>query len=158
MWKEGEKSMNAHAMGRQPIEILLVEDNPADVALTREALSEARIETRLNVVNDGSDAVEFLCRKEKFANAPRPDIILLDLNLPKKDGRQVLAEIKGNPDTAQIPVVVLTTSNDEEDIQKAYELHANCFISKPVDFKQFLRIICTIEDFCMGIVQLPRRI
>ncbi|HSW38420.1 MAG TPA: response regulator [Acidobacteriota bacterium] len=149
--------MTACAVERQPVEILLVEDNPGDIALTREVLIEAKIKNRLHVVNDGSDAIEFLCRKGKFENVPRPDIILLDLDLPKKDGRQVLAEIKGNGDTAQIPVVVLTTSKADDDIRQAYRLHANCFISKPSDFNQFLRIISSIEDFWLNIVQLPRR-
>jgi two-component system, chemotaxis family, response regulator Rcp1 len=142
----------------QPIEILLVEDNPGDVELTREALNFAKVSNRLSVVDDGADAVDFLLRKGKFANAPRPDIILLDLNLPKKDGREVLSEIKANKDLSEIPVVVLTTSQAEEDILRAYQLHANCYIAKPVDFSNFLRVISTIEDFWLSIVKLPTRI
>jgi chemotaxis family two-component system response regulator Rcp1 len=142
----------------QPIEILLVEDNPGDVELTREALGDAKVANRLNVVDDGADAIDFLFRRGRFANAPRPDIILLDLNLPKKDGRQVLSEIKANPDLAQIPVVVLTTSQAEEDILRAYQLHANCYITKPVDFNQFLRIIASIEDFWLTVVKLPKKV
>jgi two-component system, chemotaxis family, response regulator Rcp1 len=141
----------------QPIEILLVEDNPGDVELTRQALDRARVANRLSVVDDGADAVDFLFRRGQYADAPRPDIILLDLNLPKKDGRQVLSEIKADSDLAQIPVVVLTTSQAEEDIDRAYQLHANCYITKPVDFNQFLRIIATIEEFWLSVVKLPKR-
>ena len=139
------------------IEILLVEDNPGDVELTREALNAAKVSNRLHVVDDGAEAVDFLFRRGRFANAPRPDIILLDLNLPKKDGRQVLSEIKAEPGLAQIPVVVLTTSQAEEDIVRAYQLHANCYISKPVDFNQFLRIVASIEEFWLSVVKLPNR-
>jgi two-component system, chemotaxis family, response regulator Rcp1 len=138
-------------------EILLVEDNPGDVELTREALLDAKVANRLHVADDGAEAVDFLFRRGKFAGAPRPDIILLDLNLPKKDGRQVLSEIKADADLAQIPVIVLTTSQAEEDILRAYQLHANCYITKPVDFSQFLRIISTIEEFWLGLVKLPKR-
>lgn len=140
-----------------PIEILLVEDNPGDVELTREALETAKVANRLHVVDDGADAVDFLFRREKYADAPRPDIILLDLNLPKKDGRQVLSEIKADPSLAQIPVVVLTTSQAEEDILRAYQLHANCYVTKPVDFNQFLHIVSTIEEFWLSVVKLPKR-
>ncbi len=150
--------MNSEPRGWQAIEILLVEDNPGDVELTREALDDAKVANRLHVVDDGADAVEFLFQRGKFANAPRPDIILLDLNLPKKDGRQVLSEIKANADLAQIPVVVLTTSQAEEDILRAYQLHANCYITKPVDFNQFLRIVATIEEFWLSVVKLPKKV
>ncbi len=150
--------MNSDARNWQAIEILLVEDNPGDVELTREALDAAKVANRLHVVDDGADAVEFLFRRGKYANAPRPDIILLDLNLPKKDGRQVLSEIKANADLAQIPVVVLTTSQAEEDILRAYQLHANCYITKPVDFNQFLRIVSTIEEFWLSVVKLPKKV
>ena len=150
--------MNSDLQSWQAIEILLVEDNPGDVELTREALDDAKVANRLHVVDDGADAVEFLFRRGKFANAPRPDIILLDLNLPKKDGRQVLSEIKANSDLAQIPVVVLTTSQAEEDILRAYQLHANCYITKPVDFNQFLRIVATIEEFWLSVVKLPKKV
>lgn len=142
----------------QEIEILLVEDNPSDVELTREALDFAKVGNRLSVVHDGADAVDFLFRRGKYADATRPDIVLLDLNLPKKDGRQVLAEIKTDPDLAQIPIVVLTTSQEEEDIIRAYELHANCYVAKPVDFNQFMHIVSTIEEFWLTIVKLPQRV
>jgi chemotaxis family two-component system response regulator Rcp1 len=150
--------MNTQSDEWQPIEILLVEDNPGDVELTRQALERAKVSNILHVVNDGADAVDFLFRRGRFTKAPRPDIILLDLNLPKKDGRQVLSEIKADLDIAQIPVVVLTTSQAEEDIHRAYQLHANCYITKPVDFNQFLRIITTIEEFWLSVVKLPKRI
>jgi chemotaxis family two-component system response regulator Rcp1 len=150
--------MNSDLKSWQAIEILLVEDNPGDVELTREALNDAKVANRLHVVDDGADAVEFLFQRGKFANVPRPDIILLDLNLPKKDGRQVLSEIKANADLAQIPVVVLTTSQAEEDILRAYQLHANCYITKPVDFNQFLRIVATIEEFWLTVVKLPKKV
>jgi CheY-like chemotaxis protein len=139
------------------IEILLVEDNPGDVELTREALNAAKVSNHLHVVDDGAEAVDFLFRRGRFADAVRPDIVLLDLNLPKKDGRQVLSEIKAEPDLAQIPVVVLTTSQAKEDILRAYQLHANCYISKPVDFNQFLRIVAGIEEFWLSVVRLPNR-
>ena len=148
--------MNTESGHWQPIEILLVEDNPGDVELTREALETAKVANRLHVVDDGAEAVDFLFRRGKFANAPRPDIILLDLNLPKKDGRQVLSEIKAEPNLAQIPVVVLTTSQAEEDILRAYQLHANCYVTKPVDFNQFLHIVSTIEEFWLSVVKLPK--
>jgi CheY-like chemotaxis protein len=141
----------------RPIEILLVEDNPGDVELTREALETAKMANRLHVVDDGADAVDFLFRRGRFSEAPRPDIILLDLNLPKKDGRQVLSEIKAEPNLSQIPVVVLTTSQAEEDIIRAYQLHANCYVTKPVDFNQFLHIVSTIEEFWLSVVKLPKR-
>jgi chemotaxis family two-component system response regulator Rcp1 len=149
--------MSSERKNWQPVEILLVEDNPGDVELTREALNGAKVANRLHVVDDGAEATDFLFHRGKFSDAPRPDIILLDLNLPKKDGRQVLSEIKANAKLAQIPVVVLTTSQAEEDILRAYQLHANCYITKPVDFNQFLRIVSTIEEFWLTIVKLPRR-
>ncbi len=142
----------------RPIEILLVEDNPGDVELTREALNAAKVANRLNVVDDGADAVDFLFRRGRFKESPRPDIILLDLNLPKKDGRQVLSEIKAEPTLSQIPVVVLTTSQAEEDILRAYQLHANCYVTKPVDFNQFLYIVSTIEEFWLTVVKLPKQV
>jgi len=140
----------------RPFEILLIEDNPGDVELTREALLDVKVANCLHVVDDGVDAVDFLFRRGKFEGAPRPDIILLDLNLPKKDGRQVLSEIKADADLAQIPVIVLTTSQAEEDIVRSYQLHANCYISKPVDFNQFLAIVSAITEFWLKIVKLPR--
>jgi two-component system, chemotaxis family, response regulator Rcp1 len=149
--------MNGNTDEWHAIEILLVEDNPGDVELTREALNTAKVSNRLHVVDDGAEAVDFLFKRGRFADAPRPDIILLDLNLPKKDGRQVLSEIKAEPGLAQIPIVVLTTSQAEEDIVRAYQLHANCYISKPVDFNQFLRIVSSIEEFWLSVVKLPNR-
>ena len=138
-----------------PIEILLVEDNPGDADLTREALADAKVCNHLHVVDDGAKAVDFLFRREPYADAPRPDLILLDLNLPKKDGREVLAEIKADPQLAAIPVVILTTSEAEEDICRAYQLHANCYITKPVNLQQFLSVVRAIEDFWLFVVKLP---
>lgn len=137
------------------VEILLVEDSPGDVRLTLEALKEAKINNRLSVVSDGVEALEFLRREGPFTEAPRPDVILLDLNLPRKDGREVLAEIKDDAELKVIPVVVLTTSRSEEDVVRAYEDHANCFITKPVDFQQFLHVVKSIEDFWLSVVRLP---
>ncbi len=139
----------------EAIEILLVEDNPGDVRLTREALRDSKIRNSLSVVEDGINALAYLRREGKFQNATRPDIILLDLNLPRKDGREVLSEIKGDPSLRRIPVVVLTTSDDERDIMQTYNLHANCYITKPVDFQQFITIVKSIEDFWFSIVKLP---
>ena len=137
------------------IEILLVEDNPADVRLTREALKEGIIVNNLSVVHDGVDAMAFLRRQGKYALAPRPDIVLLDLNLPKKDGREVLAELKEDPNLRRIPVVVLTTSKAEQDILKAYDLHANCYVTKPVDLDEFMLLVRSIEEFWLAVVRLP---
>jgi len=137
------------------IEILLVEDNPGDVRLTREAMSEAKVRNSLSVAGDGVEALAFLRREGLHANAPRPDIVLLDLNLPRKDGRQVLAEVKADPELRRLPVVILTTSKAEEDILKTYDLHANCFITKPVDFDQFVKVVRSIEHFWLSIVTLP---
>jgi len=144
------KNENGH-----PIEVLLVEDNPGDVRLTREALKEGKVRNNLSVVGDGVEALAFLHREGSYSSAPRPDIILLDLNLPRKDGRQVLAEVKADPELRRIPIVVLTTSKAEEDILKTYELHANCFITKPVDFEHFIKVVQSIESFWLSIVQLP---
>jgi len=141
-------------LGR-PIEILLVEDNPGDVRLTREALTANKIRNTLHVVADGVQALAFLRKQGKHANAPRPHIILLDLNLPKKDGREVLAEIKGNGDLRRIPVVILTTSGAEEDILKAYDLNANCYVTKPVNLDSFIKVVRSIESFWLTIVELP---
>jgi CheY-like chemotaxis protein len=138
-----------------PIEVLLVEDNPGDAQLTRIALEDSKISVHLNVVEDGVEAMAFLRKQDKYAKVPHPDIVLLDLNLPKKDGREVLAEIKGDENLKRIPVVVLTTSQAEEDILKAYNLAANCYITKPVDFDQFVKIIRSIENFWFAIVKLP---
>ncbi len=138
-----------------PIEVLLVEDNPGDAELTRIALEDSKISVNLNVVEDGVEAMAFLQKQGNYANAPHPDIVLLDLNLPRKDGREVLAEIKADQKLRRIPVVVLTTSQSEEDILKAYNLSANCFITKPVDFDQFVKIVQSIENFWFAIVKLP---
>jgi chemotaxis family two-component system response regulator Rcp1 len=139
----------------RPIEVLLVEDNPGDVRLTQEALKEGRLLNNLNVVEDGVEATEFLYKRGKYSQAPRPDLILLDLNLPRKNGREVLQEIKADPDLRRIPVMVLTTSKAEQDLQKAYSLHANCYITKPVDLDQFLNVVRSIENFWFHIVTLP---
>jgi CheY-like chemotaxis protein len=139
----------------RPVEILLVEDNPGDVDLTREALEESKLTNRVNRVEDGVEALSYLHREGKYASVRRPDIILLDLNLPRKDGRAVLAEIKQDPDLRRVPVVILTTSRAEEDILKSYDLHANCYISKPLDFERFTSVVRQIENFWLTIVQLP---
>lgn len=141
--------------GLRPIEILLVEDSPSDTELTVEALREAKLRNHLSTVEDGVQAMEFLHRQGPFANAPRPDVILLDLNLPRKDGRQVLAEIKADDRLKAIPVVVLTTSRAEQDVLRAYQLNANCYITKPVDFDQFLEVVRAIESFWLCVVTLP---
>ena len=139
----------------RPVEILLVEDNPGDVRLTKEAIKEAKIINNLNVVEDGVEALAYLRKKGKFKDANRPDIIFLDLNLPKKNGREVLAEIKQDINLKQIPVVILTVSKAEEDVIKTYELHANCFITKPVDMDQFIKVVKSLENFWFSIVKLP---
>ena len=139
----------------RPVEILLVEDNPGDERLTREALKEGKVYSNLHWVKDGVEAMEFLRRQGRHSSAPRPDIILLDLNLPKKDGRQVLSEMKQDDGLKSIPVVVLTTSEAEQDILRSYELHANCYISKPVDLEKFISIVRAIEDFWLAVVKLP---
>ena len=146
--------MTTEQLGR-PVEILLVEDNPGDVRLTAEALQDGKVWNRLSVAPDGVEALAFLRRKGTHVAAPRPDVILLDLNLPKKDGREVLAEIKSDTDLRRIPVVILTTSKAEEDIVKTYDLHANCYITKPVDLEQFLSVVKAIEDFWLCVVKLP---
>ncbi|HVO59430.1 MAG TPA: response regulator [Terriglobales bacterium] len=138
-----------------PIDILLVEDNPADVRLTREALREARVINSLHVVQDGIEALDFLRNRGRYANSSSPDLILLDLNLPKKDGREVLAEIKQDENWKRIPVVVLTTSEAEEDIVRSYDLHANAYVTKPVDLKRFLEVIRVLEEFWLAVVTLP---
>lgn len=142
-------------MHMSAVEILLVEDNPGDVRLTREALKESKIRNNLSIVRDGVEAMAFLRREGDYAAAPRPDIILLDLNLPRKDGREVLHEIKDDDSLRRIPVVILTTSDDEHDILESYNLHANCYITKPVDLNRFVTIIKNIEDFWLTIVRLP---
>ena len=139
----------------RPIEILMVEDNPGDVRLTREALKGGKVLNRLHVVEDGVAALDFLYRRPPHQNAPRPDLILLDLNLPKMDGREVLARIKSDDSLRVIPVVVLTTSQAEEDVLRAYRLSANCYVTKPVDLNQFNRIVQAVEEFWLSVVRLP---
>lgn len=139
----------------RPIDILLVEDNPGDVRLTKEALHAGKVYSNLHWARDGADALEFLRRQGKHASAPRPDIILLDLNLPKKDGREVLSTIKSDDAFKLIPVVILTTSSAEEDVLRSYELHANCYVTKPVDLDKFLQVIKSIDQFWLTIVTLP---
>ena len=137
------------------IQVLLVEDNPGDVRLTKEALKEGKLLNQLTVVGDGVEALSFLRKEGIYADALQPELILLDLNLPKKDGREVLAEIKADPNLRRIPVVVLTTSSSEEDILRIYDLHANCYITKPVDLEQFMGVVKSIEDFWVSVVKLP---
>ena len=138
-----------------PVEILLVEDNPADVRLTQEALKEGKVYNNLHWAKDGVEALDFLHRRGKHAGAPRPDIILLDLNLPKKDGREVLQDIKSDDKLKRIPVVILTTSKAEEDVLKTYNLHANCYVTKPVDLEQFIVVVKSIDMFWLTVVTLP---
>jgi CheY-like chemotaxis protein len=138
-----------------PIEILLVEDDPGDVLMTKEALAESRVANNLHVVADGEAAVEFLRRQGSHADALRPGLILLDLNLPRMDGREVLAVIKEDPDLRRIPVVVLTTSESEEDVLRSYDLHANAYVTKPVEFEEFVAVVRQIDDFYISIVRLP---
>ncbi len=142
--------MNSHL-----IEILLVEDNPGDVRLTMEALKQGKMANRMNVVHDGEEAMAYLRREGAFADKPRPELILLDLNLPKKSGHEVLAEIKEDPKLRLIPVIILSSSDAERDVLKTYEHHANCYISKPVEFEQFVNVVKQIESFWLGVVRLP---
>jgi two-component system, chemotaxis family, response regulator Rcp1 len=146
--------MNIEEIGR-PIEILLVEDNPADVRLTIEVFKDARVHSHLSVVEDGVEALAFLRHEEKYAHAPRPDIVLLDLNLPKKDGLQVLAEIKEDENLKRIPVIILTTSQAEEDIIRTSDLHANCFITKPVALEEFIKVVESLKEFWLTVAKLP---
>jgi CheY-like chemotaxis protein len=139
----------------RPIEILMVEDNPGDVRLTREALKGGKVWNEIHVVTDGVAALDFLHHRAPYTNSPHPDLVLLDLNLPKKDGREVLAAMKADPTLKTIPVVVLTTSQAEEDVMRAYNLNCNCYVTKPVDFEQFTRIVQAIEQFWLTIVTLP---
>ena len=148
--------MTSQRIGK-PIEILLVEDNPGDVRLTLEVFKESKMHNNLSSVGDGVEALAFLRQEGQYVRSPRPDLILLDLNLPKKDGREVLAEIKEDPDLRRIPVVVLTTSRAERDVVRSYNLHANCYISKPIDLEQFITVVRSIEDFWLSIVKLPSR-
>ena len=139
----------------RPVEVLLVEDDEGDVLMTREALEEGKVLNRLNVVGDGVEAVAYLRRVGKYADAVRPDLVLLDLNLPKRDGRQVLEEVKADPELRRIPVVVLTTSEAEEDVVRSYDLHANAYVTKPVDFERFVEVIRQIDEFFISVVRLP---
>ncbi|NQU43996.1 response regulator [bacterium] len=146
--------MNCKIIG-SPVEILLVEDNEGDVRLTHEALKDAKVHNNLRVIPDGVEALRFLRREGPHRTVPRPDLILLDLNLPRKSGMQVLAEIKKDPDLKKIPVVILTTSEAETDILQAYDLNASCYVTKPVDLDQFIKVVNTIEDFWLSIVKYP---
>lgn len=143
------------AIAGRPVEILLVEDNQPDVELTQEALEENKVRNNLHVVADGEMAMDFLYRRGDFAGVPRPDLILLDLNLPRKDGREVLAEVKADADLKTIPVVILTTSQAEEDILKSYQLQANCYVTKPVKLSEFVKVVQSIDNFWLSIVELP---
>lgn len=144
-------------MEGKPIQILLVEDNPDDIVLTREAIGDARIANELNAVMDGEAAMAYLRKEGEFADAPRPDIVILDLNLPKKDGREVLREIRAEPNLTSLPIIVLSTSGAEDDIVGAYAEHVNAYIQKPVDFDEFLRVVRSMEEFWLSIVKLPPR-
>ncbi|MEU0159587.1 response regulator [Streptomyces sp. NPDC006261] len=141
----------------QPIEVLLVEDDPGDELMTREAFEDNKIRNTLHVVRDGQEALDFLYRRGEYTDAPRPDLVLLDLNLPRYDGRQVLEQIKGDPELSLIPVVVLTTSSAEEDILRSYKLHANAYVTKPVDLDQFIAAVRQIDEFFVTVVRLPGR-
>ncbi len=147
--------MDTHKL--KPIEVLLVEDNPGDVRLMQEALKDAKVHNNLHVVYDGDDAMSFLRREGKYSGAPEPNLIMLDLNLPGKDGREVLDEIKNDSALKHIPVVIVTTSSAEEDILKSYKLHANCYVTKPVNIEQFIKVVRAIEDFWFTIVKLPAK-
>jgi CheY-like chemotaxis protein len=140
----------------RPIEILLVEDDPGDVLITTEALEQSKLVNNLHCVENGEEAVAFLRREGEYADAVRPDLVLLDLNLPRRDGREVLAEIKADPELRRIPVVVLTTSSAEEDVLRSYDLHANAYITKPVDFANFVNVVRQVDDFFFTVVRLPR--
>ena len=149
--------MSVQRANGTPIEVLLVEDDPGDVLMTQEAFEEHKVRNRLNVVSDGSEALAYLRREGQYSEAVRPDLILLDLNLPKRDGREVLAEIKKDDDLGRIPVVVLTTSAADEDILRSYQLHANAYVTKPVDFERFIAVIRQIDEFFVSVVKLPPR-
>jgi CheY-like chemotaxis protein len=141
-----------------PIEVLLVEDDPGDVLMTQEAFEEHKVRNNLAVVNDGAEALAYLRQEGQYADAARPDLVLLDLNLPRRDGREVLAEIKSDPELRQIPVVVLTTSQADEDIARSYQLHANAYVTKPVDFERFITVVRQIDEFFVSVVKLPPRV
>lgn len=139
------------------IDVLLVEDDPGDVLMTQEAFADNKVSNTLHVVSDGVQAMDFLHKRGDYVNVPTPDLMLLDLNLPRMDGREVLAAVKGDPELRQIPVVVLTTSEAEQDVLRSYELHANAFVTKPVDFDRFIEVVRQIDQFFVGVVRLPRR-
>jgi CheY-like chemotaxis protein len=143
--------------GERQIEVLLVEDDPGDVMMTREAFHDYKLRNQLHVVSDGAEAMAFLRQEGEYAGRPRPDLVLLDLNLPRMDGRQVLEAIKSDPELASIPVVVLTTSENEDDVLRSYSLHANAYVTKPVDFQRFIEVVRQIDDFFVTVVRLPRR-
>lgn len=149
--------MTVPADGNSPIEVLLVEDDPGDVLMTKEAFEEHKLRNRLNVVSDGAEALAYLRREGRYADAVLPDLILLDLNLPKRDGREVLEEIKKDEQLCRIPVVVLTTSRADEDILRSYQLHANAYVTKPVDFDRFISVVRQIDEFFVSVVKLPPR-
>ncbi|GIJ26325.1 two-component system response regulator [Micromonospora qiuiae] len=149
--------MTAPTDGSSPIEVLLVEDDPGDVLMTREAFEEHKLRNRLNVVSDGTEALAYLRREGQYADAVLPDLILLDLNLPRRDGREVLEEIKKDEQLCRIPVVVLTTSEADEDILRSYQLHANAYVTKPVDFERFIAVVRQIDEFFVSVVKLPPR-
>ncbi|QGG93666.1 response regulator [Actinomarinicola tropica] len=141
----------------RPIEILLVEDDPGDVVIAKEALEQSKLVNNLHIAVNGDEALTFLRQEGEFADAPKPDLVLLDLNLPRRDGREVLAEVKADPELRRIPVVILTTSQAEEDIVRSYDLHANAYVTKPVDFAQFVRVVQQIDEFFFTVVSLPER-
>ena len=149
--------MTAPADGKSPIEVLLVEDDPGDVLMTQEAFEEHKLRNRLTVVSDGAEALQYLRKEGEYAGAVSPDLILLDLNLPRRDGREVLAEIKKDDELCRIPVVVLTTSAADEDILRSYQLHANAYVTKPVDFERFIAVVKQIDEFFVSVVKLPPR-
>jgi CheY-like chemotaxis protein len=146
-----------HPQEARQIEVLLVEDDPGDVLMTREAFEDHKVRNQLHVVNDGAEAMAFLRREGRHHDAPRPDLVLLDLNLPRMDGREVLQAVKSDPELASIPVVVLTTSEAEEDVLRSYSLHANAYVTKPVDFERFIQVVRQIDDFFVTVVRLPTR-
>ena len=149
--------MNRPDQARKVVDVLLVEDDPGDVLMTREAFGDYKVKNQLHVVSDGVEAMGFLRREGEHADAPRPDLVLLDLNLPRMDGREVLQAVKSDPELASIPVVVLTTSEAEEDVLRSYSLHANAYVTKPVDFERFIQVVRQIDDFFVTVVRLPTR-